>query len=133
MILISAVGLLLLSMTNRLGRSIDRSRALSTELSRADADKREKIIRQLHLLWKRARLIRVSILLASNSAFCAAVMILTLFLTPWLQIQTGWLIAALFVGCMVCLIGSLVTFTHDIKLSLGALRVELADEGISEP
>jgi len=131
-ILISGVGLLLLSMSNRLGRSIDRSRILSAELPRADAAKREKIIRQLHLLWKRARIIRLCILLASNSAFCAAVLILTLFLTAWLKIELGWLIVTLFVGCLGCLIGSLIVFTHDINLSLAALKVELADEGTSE-
>jgi hypothetical protein len=40
-ILISGVGLLLLSMTNRFGRIVDRSRILARELPQAGAPERE--------------------------------------------------------------------------------------------
>ena len=131
-ILISGVGLLLLSMTNRLGRAIDRSRILSRELAQASGENRGKITRQLQVLWRRARLIRLSILLASNSVLLAAVLIITLFLAAWMKADCGVLIGVLFIACLLCLIGSLAYFTHDITLSLHALKVELTDEGVSE-
>ena len=53
-IMISAYGMLLLSMTNRLGRAIDRARQLSRE-----PEAKRRI--QVEILAKRARWIRLSI------------------------------------------------------------------------
>jgi hypothetical protein len=71
-ILISGVGLLLLSMTNRLGRAIDRSRVLCQEL-RTDASEEQPNRRaQLQILRGRAQLLRRAITLASVSILLAA-------------------------------------------------------------
>jgi hypothetical protein len=126
MILISGVGLLLLSMTNRLGRTIDRARLLAKELPAAGKTEQAKISAQLQVLWGRARLIRLAIALASMSALAAAILIIVLFFTALWQIETAWLIGALFIICMVCLIGSLIVFIHDVNQSLAALKLELA-------
>ena len=124
-ILISGVGLLLLTMTNRLGRVIDRARVLAGELPRASGANREKIDAQLGILWMRARLIRLAITLAAMSALAAAVLIIALFFTALLQVESAWLIGIIFIVCLVSLIGSLVVFIHDINQSLAALKLEL--------
>ena len=62
MILISGLGLILLTTTNRLGRTIDRVRILTAELPTVTENKRAKISAQLAILWRRARLIRMAIL-----------------------------------------------------------------------
>jgi hypothetical protein len=126
MILISGVGLLLLSMTSRLGRTIDRARLLAKELPVSGEAEIAKISAQLQVLWGRARLIRLAIALASMSALAAAILIIVLFFTALWQIETAWLIGALFIACMLCLIGSLIVFIHDVNQSLAALRLELA-------
>ena len=59
-VLISGVGLLLLSQTNRLGRVIDRTRALIKEIE-TNPDVKEKISVQVNILYKRARILRFSI------------------------------------------------------------------------
>jgi hypothetical protein len=64
-ILISGVGLLLLSMTNRFGRIVDRSRLLVREFREAAAPDRERILAQLKVLARRARIVRAGIALAS--------------------------------------------------------------------
>ena len=125
-ILISGVGLLLLTMTNRLGRTIDRVRLLAKELAAAGENERTKISAQLQVLWGRARLIRLAIALASTSALAAAILIIVLFFTALWQIETAWLIGGLFIVCMACLIGSLSVFIHDVNQSLAALKLELA-------
>jgi hypothetical protein len=124
-ILISGVGLLLLTMTNRLGRVIDRARVLAAELPQTGDDAFERVSAQLRILWMRARLIRLAITLAATSALAASVLIITLFFTALLQIERVWLIAAIFIVCLLSLIGSLVVFIHDINQSLAALRLEL--------
>lgn len=125
MILISGVGLFLLSMTNRLGRTMDRVRTLASELETAPPARQAAILAQLDILWKRAGLARTAITLAAMSALAAAVLIIVLFFTALWQMETAWLIAALFVLCMGCLIGSLAGFIKDINQTLAALKLEL--------
>lgn len=131
-ILISGVGLLLLTMTNRLARTIDRTRAVARELPAPNAVDHTKHADQLRILWRRARLIRLSIALASLSALFAAILIIVLFVTALLQLENVWLICTLFITCLVCLIGSLIVFIHDINLALAALKFELAGKEIGD-
>jgi hypothetical protein len=132
MILISGVGLLVLSMTNRLAHLIDRTRILVAQLPEAGDDARPMIEGQLCILWQRAHLIRAAIALVALSALAAALLIILLFATALWQLATEWLIVALFVGCMGCLIGSLVLFLHDINRSLLALKIELEAGGMKD-
>ena len=130
MILISGIGLLLLTMTNRLGRAIDRTRILVGGLPNAAEAKREKTVAQLRILWGRARMIRLAIALASISALAAAILIIVLFTTALWQMESAWVIVALFMVSLVSLIVSLVIFIRDINQSLAALKLELAAEEV---
>jgi hypothetical protein len=124
-ILISGVGLLLLTMTNRLGRAIDRARQLKHELSVRTGQEREQTLAQVAILYRRSTIIRLSIILAATSAALATLLIITLFVTALLQMQQGLLIGLLFMACMASLLVSLIAFICDINLSLHALRLEL--------
>ena len=121
-ILISGVGLLLLSMTNRFGRVIDRSRFLWRELGGEPSKNRETIHAQLRILLHRAELIRVAIILASTSVLLAAILIIMLFGTVLLDLEAAWLIILLFIGCLLSLVGSLIVFIKDVNQSLAALK-----------
>lgn len=125
-ILISGVGLLLLSMTNRFGRVIDRSRQLSRALHDANDLDRARIAAQLQILSTRAHLVRLAITLAAISLLLAAILIIVLFLTALMGLETVEVLAGLFIACMAFLIVSIVVFIRDINLSLAALKLELA-------
>lgn len=124
-ILISGVGLLLLTMTNRLGRAIDRARQLARELQQPDSPQREHVLEQIGIIYRRARLLRLTIALAGLSVLLAAVLIVTLFLTAWFNWDNGVVISMVFIACMTVLVGSLLTFIFDIHLALVALRLEI--------
>jgi hypothetical protein len=124
-ILISGVGLLLLTLTNRYGRTIDRSRQLGRELRELAGADRARLEGQIEILYRRARLIRLSILLAGVSVLLASLLIIVLFMTALWELEVGLLISLLFIACMVSLSGSLVAFIRDMNLSLGALKLEL--------
>lgn len=123
-IVISGVGLLLLSMTNRYGRVIDRSRKVCDGL-RAEGMGEHRFSDQLKVLLKRARLLRLSIILASCSLLLTAFLIIFLFITAMSGLQETRAIVALFIVAMLCLITSLMIFIWDINLSLGALQLEV--------
>lgn len=124
-ILISGVGLLLLTMTNRLARVIDRSRLLYRELRDNPSFDRPSALTQMKTLTERARMIQSAIILASVSVLLAAVLVIVLFLTAVLGWEDAWLIGVLFISCMLVLIGSLVMFIRDLNRSLDALQVEM--------
>jgi hypothetical protein len=126
-ILISGIGLLLLTMTNRFGRIIDRSRILARELHESSLLNPELLSAQVKILMKRARLMRLSIYLASFSVLCTAILIIIIFLTALLRLEAAWLIFALFSLCMLALIISLLAFILDINQSLVALKLEIKE------
>jgi hypothetical protein len=126
-ILVSAVGMLLLTLTNRLGRVIDRSRSLAALVTQDSPHAPGTARAQLDVLWRRARLIRLSIALASTSALCAALLVTALFLTALLHLELAWLIALLFIACLGTLVAALAVFLRDINLNLVALDLETAE------
>ncbi len=126
-ILISGVGLLLLTMTNRLGRAIDRARQLKADLPRRTDEDRAQVLAQVAMIYRRARVIRLTIILAAVSVLLASVLIITLFVTALLHLELGLLVSLIFIACMASLFASLVAFICDINLSLHALKLELQD------
>jgi hypothetical protein len=124
-ILISGIGLLLLTMTNRLGRAIDRARQLKGELPNRTEQDRQQVLAQVAIIYRRARLIRLSITLAALSALLAAALIIALFVTALLRSEQAILLSVIFIACMISLFASLVAFICDINLSLHALKLEL--------
>ncbi len=114
-------------MTNRLGQTVSRIRTLNDNLIKANVRRRAKVIAQIHVLMRRARLIRLAISLAATSALVVSVLIIVLFIMALWQIEIAWIIALLFMISMACLISSLIVFIYDINQSLAALKLELSD------
>lgn len=126
-ILISGVGLLLLSMTNRFGRIVDRSRALAHDIREAAPADQARIRSQLQILLRRAHLVRLAITLAGVSLLLAALLVIVLFVTALLGLEIAGVVAALFISCLLALTASLVVFLKDLNLSLVALKLEVAE------
>lgn len=124
-ILISGVGLLLLTMTNRLGRAIDRARQLAHESHDWPGALRPRLMGQIDIIYRRARVLRLTITLAVVSVLLAAVLVIALFLSALFKQDHGMAISVLFIVCLGSLICSLIAFLYDIHLSLLALRLDL--------
>jgi len=124
-IVISGVGLILLSMTNRFGRVIDRARNLAELLRGETPCETRQVQSQLHILARRGRLLRLAIELASTSLLLAASLVITLFLVVLLELEAALLITALFILCMLSLIAGLLFFLADVNVSLSALKLEI--------
>jgi hypothetical protein len=117
-ILISAYGMLLLSMTNRLGRAIDRAR----QLVRDGAAGKEE---QIAIIARRAGWIRSAILFTCLALILAALLILVLFSAVLLHVNVAPAVSLLFVGSLVFLVIGLAYFLVDIFASLQAMKAEL--------
>ena len=127
-VMISGVGLLLLSMTNRLGRIVDRSRSLARQVREASDEDKGPVQAQLRILGQRARMVRRAIALASFCVLFAAVLVISLFVTALFHVDIPWLVAGLFILSMGSLIASMVEFIRDISMALHATALEVGDE-----
>lgn len=127
-ILISGVALLLLTMTNRIGRVIDRARALHGSLATVGTDERDAVVAQLRILARRASVLRRAITLATVSVLLAALLVISIFVFALAGIDDARLLVLTFVGCLLSLIGALFEFLRDLNHSLSALRLELGTD-----
>jgi hypothetical protein len=123
-ILISGVGLLLLCMTNRIARVIDRARLVAADCEIVGEDELEACYAKLAILSQRARILRSSIAMAAVSVLLVAVLVIMLFCGALFRVEIASLVIVLFVGCMLSLIGSLGLFIWDVNLSLKALWLD---------
>ncbi|HRP06433.1 MAG TPA: DUF2721 domain-containing protein, partial [Opitutaceae bacterium] len=87
---------------------------------------------QLSILVRRARLLRRAIRASTWCVLMAAVLVIELFLSAFLQFDGTLISALLFVSCLLFLIVALVSFLQDINLSLVALDLELEVSGRSD-
>ncbi len=127
-IIISACGLLILSMSNRLGRAIDRARLLARERAQGSAARLKNIEVQMEILLHRCRLIRSAIMSCSICIFLTAVLILALFVLSSAELDAGLIVAGLFCASIFALVVSLVYFTWDVFLALRAMETEIHGE-----
>lgn len=124
--LISGVGLLLLSVTNRLGRVIDRSRALAAELRAEPASlAADRQRAQLHVLIRRAGLLWASIAAVTVTILSSCLMVLMLTSIVFFRWSLSTAVVAVFFVALLSLLLSALLFFGDVLLALRALRMEV--------
>lgn len=125
-IVISGVGLLLLSMTNRYSRVIDRARELTKDLESAgEPERRGLLLEELQILYRRARILRLAIILSSISILFVGLTVFSLFAAQVFRVRADYISVPSFGLCLVALIGSLYFFIRDVSISLNALELEI--------
>lgn len=122
--MISGVGLLILSQTNRFGRITDRLRELAHQRRDLPAPDR-RVETQITIFRRRARLLRGAISSAVACVLLASVQILVLFAIAISRLQLHHLALFLFAMSLVGLITSLILFLRDMHLALTAIEAEL--------
>ena len=124
-VLISGIGLLLLTLTGRLGRIVDRARLLADRRPAADPGERAGIEAQLTVLRRRARLVRLAILLSASAIVLLAILIAVLFLGLLLGADVGAIAAVLFIASVASLVAGLLAFVRELFEALTALDLSL--------
>ncbi len=124
-ILITGLGSLLLTMTNRMARIVDRSRTLAGQLRAAAPIDRAHVEQQLRIMYRRASLIRTAVTFNALSMLMAGLLVVLIFVGAMTGRQLAPGIALLFFASVGCLILALVAFLRDIFMSLWALRLEV--------
>ncbi len=124
-ILLSGVGALLITLTNRMGRIVDRTRSLAGQLHGAEAGQRVHYENQLEIMWRRARLVRLAVTLAGSSMLLSCVLVVVIFLDATFHREFTLELVGVFITSVLLLIAALGAFLRDIYVSLHALGLEI--------
>lgn len=123
-VLISGVGLLLLSLTNRLGRTTDRSREIVKELREiSDKKSKKRKIVQLNILYRRSKFLRFSIVSIAFSILTSSLIIPILLIMNLFGTDLTTIGIFLFLLSILGMITSAILLFIDVTLSLKALEI----------
>lgn len=121
--LLSGIGAILAVMTSRLGRIIDRARALEERLDSASAELQTTLRVDLITLSRRAKLIGFAITLCTTTALLVCTVIAVLFLSAFLRFDASITVALLFIAAMLAFFLGLLWFLREIYLATVNLRI----------
>lgn len=124
-ILLSGVGALMITLTNRMGRIVDRTRGLAGQVRGAAEPDRDHFNGQLGIMWRRAKLIRLAVTLAALSMLLSCLLVMVIFIDASIHREFGLEMVVIFAASIGCLIASLLAFLRDIWMSLWALGIEV--------
>lgn len=124
-VLISGVGLLLLTLTARLGRIVDRSRLLAKEKRSLPESEHGALNEQLAILSRRARMVRLAVALSAFAVAVIGVLVMVLFLGALFRWDVTLPSIALFVVAMLSLVAAMLVFVRELFLALAALDVDI--------
>jgi len=125
--LISGIGLLLLTVTNRLGRTIDSTRHLVDEMGKPEVRNKKEKKNEIKILYRRSRYLRLSIGAMVISVISSSLIIPVLFFMTLFTIDLRIIGYSLFVLSILTILVSSIYFFIDVLLSLHALKLEVRE------
>lgn len=124
-ILLSGMGALMIVLTNRMGRIVDRTRVLAETIPETTGEPRQHLEDQLEIMWARSIMIRRAVTAAGFSMLSSCFLIVALFCGALLDWPVREVVLFLFGLSIVLLIASLAEFLRDIFSALHALRLQI--------
>ena len=130
--LLAGISGLMVVLTNRLARIIDRARALrASESEFASDDDRLRIGRELRAAQIRGKVVNFAILMATLSALMVCLVIITLFMGSFQSAEMSVLISGMFVICILFLALAFCAFLAEVLISTGYLKMGMmAAQGV---
>ena len=123
--LLAGISGLLMVLTNRLGRAIDRSRSLQgTESDFLPDHQKAAIESEFKTLTRRGRLIHLAISLSTASALLVCLVIITLFVGSLAQFNVSIAVATLFIVALSLLSFAFLCFLTEIFISIRTLKLK---------
>jgi hypothetical protein len=121
--LLTALGTILGVFANRLGRIVDRTRALTERVAKlAPAEADASVIGELRLLAKRRHIVNYAITCATFAALCVCLLIASAFFGFMLHVNLAQLLAMLFIAAMAAFIAALVCFLREVLVAVASTR-----------
>ncbi len=126
--LLSAIGTILSVLSTRLGRVVDRARALERDLPSEGVETRPARVEELRTLEKRARLIYRALTFGTTAALLVCVLIAVAFLGYLFNAHLGVPVALLFILALVCFGTALSFFLREVFQAIALFGFNLPPE-----
>ena len=123
--LLAGVGTMLMVLTNRLARAVDRARQLESRRAEGAAGKtaiEDELREPLRVLARRAQLLSYAIALLTVCALLVSMVIVTLFLGAFFDFGIVRTIGALFILAMVAFVSALLCFLREVFMATASMR-----------
>ena len=120
--LLTAVGTIISVLSIRLGRAVDRSRALEDRLRQLQPEAQKDAREELNLLSRRVRLVYAAIVLSVLCALFVGLLIAVAFVDAFINVDLSKFIGLLFIAAMLAFILSLLVFLREIFLAVTSAR-----------
>lgn len=130
--LLTGIAGLLMVLTNRLARAVDRARAVEAIYLAAPESRRREMEGEVRTLSRRARFIGRAITLVTVCALLVCADIVALFVGAFFGVDLSMVIGWIFIVAMLTLTAGLVFFLSEVHLATLALRIGLPS-GTAEP
>ena len=125
-ILISGVSGLMITLTGRMSRVVDRTRVMTERMRVCNStDEKIHIDQQMVILVQRAYHIRKAVMMSGFSMLAACLQIVVIFLDSLMMPMLAPAVLVLFAFNVGLLIYSLIAFLFDVHVSLAALQLEV--------
>ena len=122
--LISAIGVTLNVLTNRLARIVDRARAMEAELCRPDYQPGGRDLHAaLGVMERRASYLNAAITLITVSALFIALVVVMLFVNAFAHWDLAAFIAIMFILSMLAFAAALTAFLIEVRIATTTLRI----------
>lgn len=118
-----AIGNLLNLLAGRLGRVVDRARALQATYAETEGDAHDEVVREIRVIDRRIEKINRAMLLLVVSALWIGLTVLSIFLTTYRWSTLGWLDGLFFLIALGFLMAALITFLAETRLASATLRI----------
>ena len=128
-----AMGNIMNLLSTRLGRIVDRSRALQREHGDTVGTEHDLVVKEMRLVDRRIRLIIRAILLLVISGISIGLTVALLFIEELLGANLQQVVAGTFIVAIGLMMWALVLFLRETRIASAALRIpaELLEHGRS--
>lgn len=129
--LFAGISGLLMVLTTRLGRIVDRARIVEGRIPHTRREEQQNLLRaEAAALWRRIRLMNWCIRLCVGGALAVCLVVVLLFVGTFSHAQVAIAIAAFFVIAMLLIISGLLCLLYEVGISTRRMRqgIEIALE-----
>jgi len=125
LVLISGVGLILLSLVNRYNQAISRTRSLVSDMRSSQGERKKCLNAQIGVLLKRCNILKLSISAIVVSMILSSFIILQSPVSVIIGVKSVVLMKVCLFSSCICIVVANILLLADISFSLKALRIEV--------
>lgn len=118
-----AIGNIIATLTQRLGRVVDRSRQLQKLHGETEGKEHDMVVREIRMSDRRIELIGRALLLLVLSAISVGITVVLLFVEEFAHVGLNPVAAGTFIVAIGLLMSALLYFLHETREATAALRI----------